>query len=89
MESFLLNNQTVLASSPPFIFSKPKVGDVVVFKVDNIIYIKRVKEIYTSPSLRGASRYFLEGDNKEDSLDSRKIGWISRKQILGKIVFKF
>lgn len=89
MEPSLLNNQTVLTSSVPFIFSKPKVGDVVVFKVDNKIYIKRVKEISTSPRLRGARKYFLIGDNKEDSLDSKRIGWISRKQILGKIVFKF
>ena len=92
MEPNLLNNQTVLVSSTPFIFSKPKVGDVVVFKYQNKIYIKRISKIKggsTSSRFRGASKYFLEGDNKKDSLDSRKIGWISRKQILGKIVFKF
>lgn len=82
MEPFILNNQTVLASSIPFIFSKPKIGDVVVFKVDDRIFIKRVKEIKNQ-------KFFLEGDNKKDSLGSKKIGWISGKKILGKIVFKF
>lgn len=82
MEPFLLNNQAVLVSSIPFIFSKPKIGDVVVFKVDDKIYIKRIKEIKSQ-------KFFLIGDNKKDSLDSKKIGWIDKKNILGKIFFKF
>ena len=82
MEPFLLNNQTVLASSIPFILSKPKIDDVVVFKVDDEIYIKRIKEIKNQ-------KVFLIGDNKTDSLDSRKIGWIDKKDIIGKVVYKF
>lgn len=81
MEPFLLNNHTVLASSIPFIFSKPKVGDVVLFKIGDRIYVKRVKDIKNQ-------KLFLIGDNKEDSLDSKKIGWIERKDIIGKIVYK-
>lgn len=81
MEPFLLDNQIVLTSPIPFIFSKPKVGDVVVFKVGDGIYIKRVKEIRNQ-------KFFLIGDNKEDSLDSRKIGWIERKDIIGKVIHK-
>ncbi len=82
MEPNLFNNQTVLTSSIPFIFSKPKSGDVVVFKVDDRIYVKRVKEIKNQ-------KFFLIGDNNRDSLDSKKIGWISKQQILGKVVYKF
>jgi len=82
MEPFLLNSQTVLASSIPFIFSKPKVGDVVVFRYQNKHFIKRISKI------KGDS-LFLKGDNKEDSLDSKKFGWIDRKNIFGKIFFKF
>lgn len=81
MAPSLLNNQTVLASSVPFIFSKPKVGDVVVFKVGDRIYIKRVKEIENQ-------KFFLIGDNKEDSLDSKKIGWVDKKDIIGKVVYR-
>ena len=78
MEPFLLNNQTVLASSVPFIFSKPKIGDVVAFRYQNKHFIKRISKIKDDS-------YFLEGDNKEDSLDSRKIGWAKREDIIGKL----
>ena len=81
MEPFLLNSQTVLASSIPFIFSKPKVGDVVVFKVGDRIYIKRVKEIKNQ-------KFFLVGDNNRDSFDSKKIGWINKEDIIGKVILK-
>ncbi len=67
MEPFLLNSQTVLASSIPFIFSKPKVGDVVAFRHQNKHFIKRIAKIK-------GDTYFLEGDNKEDSFDSKKFG---------------
>ena len=68
-----------------------KKNDVVVFERDEDYYIKRVSKIdddSTSPRLRGASRYFLEGDNKKDSLDSKKIGWIDKKDIIGKVIYK-
>ena len=81
MEPFLFNSQTVLASSIPFIFSKPKIGDVTVFKNNKKVFIKRIKKI-------NKSKYFLIGDNKKDSLDSKNIGWISKQQILGTVVFK-
>ena len=79
MEPFLLNNQTVLASSVPSIFLKPKVGDVVVFKYKSKTYIKRIRKVKNS-------KYFLIGDNKKDSLDSNRIGWIERKDIIGKMI---
>ncbi len=81
MEPFFLNNQTVLISSIPFLFSKPKNGEVVVFEHKNKKYIKRITKLSNN-------RYFLEGYNKKDSLDSKKIGWIEGKNIIGKIVFK-
>lgn len=81
MEPFLLNNQTVLASSIPFIFSKPKTGDIVVFKYQNRCYIKRIRKVKNS-------KHFLIGDNIKDSLDSKKMGWIERKDIIGKVIYK-
>ena len=68
-----------------------KKNDVVVFEKDEDYYIKRVSKIEndsTSPRLRGASRYFLEGDNKEESTDSRKFGWVDKQQIIGKVIYK-
>ena len=76
------NGQTVLASPIPYIFLKPKVGDVAVFKYKGKTYIKRISKIKSDSC-------FLEGDNIKDSFDSKKIGWISRQQIIGKVVYKF
>ena len=81
MEPFLKIDQTVLVSSIPFIFSGPKIGDVIVFKFKNKFYIKRIAN-------KKNTKYFLTGDNKEDSLDSKKIGWIEKKDIIGKVIYR-
>lgn len=63
-------------------FLKPKIKNVVVFKRDNKFYIKRVSRIKDD-------KYFVLGDNEKESIDSRKFGWIDKKDIIGKIVYKF
>ena len=73
---------SVLVSSFPFLFIKPKKGDVVVFEKYNRLYIKRIGKIKEE-------KYFLVGDNKKDSEDSRRFGSVSREQIKGKIIYKF
>lgn len=79
MEPAILQGQTVLVSSIPYLFSKPKSGDIVAFKREEKIFIKRIARIE-------GQKYFITGDNKNDSMDSRKFGWISRKAIIGKII---
>lgn len=81
MEPAFFQNQTIIASSIPYIFSEPKIGDVVVFK-DEKVFLKRIEKIKEG-------KYFLTGDNKKNSLDSRKIGWIVRQKILGKVICSF
>lgn len=81
MEPTLLQGQTVLASSITFLFSKPKIGDTIVFKATDKVFIKRISKI-------DGERYFLLGDNKKDSFDSRKFGWINKRDILGKVIYK-
>lgn len=76
------DNDSVLVSSIPFMFTKPKKGDVVVFEKYGRHYIKRIKKIKDE-------KYFLVGDNKKDSQDSRRFGFVNRNQIKGKIIFKF
>ncbi len=79
MEPTIKNGETVLASSIPFLFSNPKVGDVVVFKKNEKVFIKRITKI-------DGEKYFVGGDNKKDSLDSRKIGLVERSGIAGKVI---
>ena len=74
-------NDNVIASSLPFLFNKPKMGDVVVFEKYNRMYIKRIGEITDE-------KYFLVGDNKSDSFDSRRFGSVTKKQIKGKVIRK-
>lgn len=71
----------VLVSSIPFMFGKPKKGDVVVFEKYHRLYIKRIGIIKDE-------KYSLVGDNKKDSFDSRRFGSVSRKQIKGKVILK-
>ncbi len=70
------NNSLVIVSSIPYLLKAPSEGDIVAFKINDKIMIKRIMEVKTG-------QYFVEGDNKADSL---KIGWIKRKDILGKII---
>lgn len=81
MEPTLPHGATVLVSGIPYLFSPPKRGDVVAFLDEGSrkTFIKRIERVE-------GERYFLGGDNKGDSFDSRKIGWIHRRDILGKVV---
>ena len=80
MQPALRHNQIVIASTIPFIFQKPKVGDIVILQQDQCI-IKRIAEVREN-------MIFIVGDNKKESTDSRNFGWISRGQILGKVILK-
>lgn len=64
-----------------YIINKPKIGDVVAFRDprDGKILIKRITDIKND-------EYFVEGDNKSASTDSRKFGMISYKSIIGKLI---
>jgi nickel-type superoxide dismutase maturation protease len=81
MEPQIRNNETVLVSSFFYWFEKPQIGDIVAFRADREIFVKRVTKIKNN-------EYFLEGDNKQDSLDSRKFGLISKEKIIGKVFYK-
>lgn len=83
MEPTIKNGETVLASSLPYLFSKPKIGDIAVFVKEEKMFIKRIVKI--DPSVAGG-KYFVSGDNKKDSLDSRKIGLVERSGIVGKVI---
>lgn len=76
MEPTLENGSGVLISSLPFLFLRPKIGDIVASKKESKIFIKRVAKIKND-------QYFLAGDNSKDSMD----GWFNRNKIIGKVIF--
>lgn len=78
-------------------------GDSIYFK-DNVLYINNkiyqepylkgvVTEDFNLNELGYGripnGKYFVLGDNRENSLDSRKIGLIDRKDIIGEVMFRF
>lgn len=83
MEPTLKENDLILVSKVPYLFKVPKINDIVAFKSrkQKIIFVKRIKKIKNN-------KYFVYGDNKNDSYDSSKFGEISREQITGKFIYK-
>lgn len=77
MEPTIKNGQEILVSSLPFLFSKPKVGDMVAFKDSGKWIVKRIKDVK-------GNQYLVVGDNKSDS---KKFGWIERGKIIGKVIY--
>ncbi len=61
-------------------FASLSVNDVVVARgTDGTTMVKRIKRAKKD-------RLYLLGDNRSESVDSRKFGWIDRSRVFGKIV---
>jgi signal peptidase I len=82
MEPQIKNGESVLVSNFPYWFKTPRINDIVAFK-DNSgkVLIKRIVEIKNG-------KYSVLGDNRKDSLDSRKFGDVSKDKIIGEIILK-
>ncbi len=59
----------------------PCVGQVVVARLIGVEVIKRVRSI----TIEG--KFYLEGDNHLESVDSREYGAIPRDQIIGVVIY--
>ena len=67
-------------------FLKLKEGDIVVVRepyhqYTSILVVKRITKIKRD-------KLYVLGDNKLESSDSRKYGWINRKQIIAKVIYR-
>lgn len=62
-------------------YKKPKINSIVIFKRPERELIKRIKRIEHD-------EYFVQGDNVDQSTDSREFGLVSQADILGVIVMK-
>lgn len=73
-----------------------KANDIVVYKTQTGSFIKRVLGLPNETISLGEKTivipeksYFVLGDNKKESIDSRFIGTINEEDIIGKAVFSY
>lgn len=92
----LHNGESVPVNLLAYIIQPPHVGDVVIVRYAEDGNITLVKRVVAGPgmtvSYRGMSielgegEYFVEGDNRLHSTDSRSFGPVQRQQIIGKVL---
>lgn len=78
------NGDFVLIAKIPFLLVKIKVGDIVVFK--HPAYGQLIKKV--DAVMDQEDKLFVIGFH-ENSVDSRQFGAISKKNILGKVIWHF
>ena len=89
----------VLVSRVAYLREEPRVGDVVVLRrpeAGGRVDIKRVAagpggqaRVRDQAVTLGADEWFVLGDNPEESTDSRQLGPVRRRDIIGKVVLKY
>ena len=82
MYPILRSGDFVLVNRLAYLYSAPKIGDIVAARDprDGKIIIKRVIKIENT-------KYHVEGDNRTASTDSRDFGLIDKNNIIGKVIF--
>lgn len=64
-----------------YLFQKPKVNDIVLLKSP-----REKRWLVKKISYEKGGKYFVIGENENESADSRQFGRIERKNIIGKII---
>lgn len=81
MEPHITSGSLLLVNAWAYLFAKPKIGDVVIFRMEKELLCKRIFAYDVE-----RQTYVLRGDNPADSLDSRAFGAVTCDQIIGKII---
>jgi signal peptidase I len=63
----------------------PHVGDIVITNKNNLFQERIIKRV---AAINDEEAVYLIGDNAGYSLDSRKIGYVSLSNVMGKVVFR-
>lgn len=72
--------QELLVFNWAYLFFQPRVGEMVVIEYNGRKIIKRIQRVHDH-------KYFVMGDNKTESTDSRNFGPIDESEIVGKVIF--
>ncbi len=83
MLPFLRPGENILVNKMAYLFQKSKIDDVVIVKnpkdTRRSYLVKRIAKIKDT-------KLYVLGDNRKESIDSRKFGWIHEESIVGKMV---
>ena len=81
MEPTLPAGDSILVNRVAYLFAKPQQDDIIALHDprDGKILIKRISKVT-------GNSYFVQGDNKNSSTDSRVFGMIERGDIVGKVI---
>ena len=82
MQPTIQDGRLILVNQWAYIFKKPRIRDIAVFRKDNKLFCKRITAVHTDGYCT------MLGDNESDSLDSRELGKIRFDSILGKACVK-
>ncbi len=79
MQPSIKDGSRLFAFKWAYLFSMPRIGDIIVFRLDGKDYVKRVSSVENG-------KVSVKGDNASDSL---QIGNIKPSSITGKVLFAY
>lgn len=91
----LQDEQIIFVNKMAYWKNAPQNGDIVIVRepIDNILVVKRIVgtpgtaiTIEDKTFILKEDEYYIEGDNRDNSIDSRAYGPIRSERIIGKVI---